>query len=82
MPTDKEPIEVTEITVGYGQNYRTNPSDPYVMARADIQLKAIVFPGILTEKDIRNRLMTRCQDAVMEFVETDQARIAEAEKFQ
>jgi len=81
MPTAKDPIEVTEITVGYSQNYRTNPSDPYVMARAEMSLKAIVFPGILTERDIRNKLMARCQEGVEEFIEAEQAKTKEAEKF-
>lgn len=81
MPTAKDPIEVVEVTVGYGQNYRNNPADQYSMARAEMSLKAIVFPGVMSERDVRNRLYGRCVEGVVEFIETELAKTREAEKF-
>ena len=81
MAMPKAPMEITEVTIGYSQNFRPNPADKYSMARAEMQLKAVIIPGVMELKDIRNKLYARCVEGVLEFIEAEMAKIAEAEKF-
>lgn len=68
-------VAITQITVGFGQNYRVTPKDPYVMARVEIQMTASLVPGITKPiNDVKNELFQACRDAVLETIyEQEQA---------
>lgn len=82
MAMPKAPMEIVEVTIGYSQNFRNNPADQYSMARAEMQLKAVIIPGVMDIKDVRNKLYARCVEGVLDFIETEMAKTAAAEKFQ
>jgi hypothetical protein len=82
MAMPKAPMEIVEVTVGYSQNFHAHPTDKYVMSRAEMQLKAVIIPGIMDIKDVRNKLYARCVEGVREFIEEELAKTEAAEKFQ
>lgn len=72
MPDEKD--KIVEVTIGYSQNFRVNPADPYVMARAEMSLKAQLYPMIgRNMDDVKNGLYQRCKEGVLELIAAEQA---------
>jgi len=67
-----------ELEAGFEQNYRVNPDDPYVMARASCVVRVnLALPEgeslVEAVADAHAKLMTRCQDNVIAFIAAQQA---------
>ena len=81
-----EGADIVEVTVGFSQNYRPNPRDPFVMARMEMQLRATLLPRIGRDlREVKNDLYQICRREVLTAIDIEVAEgeraAAEEERF-
>ena len=66
--------DIVEVTVGFSQNYRPNPHDQFVMARMEMQVRAILHPQIGRDlREVKNDLFQLCRREVLTTIDIEVA---------